>query len=73
MSEKWKENCHIQRQTTRKMNNSVSDFIQENPEFIGEVLRHSDDTYTRACALVLLMNSNERSIEAVKREIERYC
>lgn len=50
------------------------DWVRENRDLLAEVLRHGDDPYARACALVLLKEvGTERDIDAVKREVEDLC
>lgn len=49
----------------------IANFIEENSDWIADVLRHSEDSYARACALTLLAyGGTQREIELVKRDLE---
>ena len=50
------------------------EYVRENRELLAEILRHGDDPYVRACALVLLKEAgSERDVEAVKQEVDKLC
>lgn len=50
----------------------IREYVRENRELLADVLRHSEDAYARACALVLLKHGGtERDAEVVKDEVER--
>ena len=50
----------------------IGEFVRENQELLADVLRHSEDAYARACALVLLKRGGtERDVEVVKDEVDR--
>lgn len=56
------------------MSNDIQEWVTENRELLATTLRHSEDPYIRACALVLLRHGgSERDKEAVKREVEEVC
>lgn len=49
-------------------------YVDENRDLLVDVLRHGDDPYARACALILLKEGgSERDVEEIKREIEERC
>lgn len=54
------------------MSDDIVTYVRENRDIIAGVLRHSQDPYARACALVLLTHGgSERDVEAIKEEVER--
>ena len=57
---------------TRSDNEDVNEFVDENIDFIVQVLKHSNDTYARACALVLLSRcSDVRKLDEIQRDLEQ--
>ena len=49
----------------------IESYVRENQDFIADVLKKSEDTYARACALVLMKyGGTERDVELVKQEVE---
>lgn len=52
----------------------LATFVRENQDVLANVLRHSQDSYARACALALLVNAGTtRDVESVKQEVEEIC
>jgi hypothetical protein len=52
----------------------ITTYVRENRDVIANVLRHSQDSYARACALALLMHGGtSRDVESVKQEVEEIC
>jgi hypothetical protein len=52
----------------------LATFVRENRDVLANVLRHSQDSYARACALALLVNAGTtRDVESVKQEVEEIC
>ena len=50
----------------------VESYVRENQDFIADVLKQSEDTYARACALVLIKyGGTDRDVELVKQEVEK--
>jgi hypothetical protein len=46
------------------------EFVTENRDLLREVLRFSQDPYSRACALVLLKHGGtERDLRAIEEEL----
>lgn len=57
------------------MNSSsdVAEYVREHREDLVHVLRHCQDPYTRACALVLLREGGtERDLEKIKEDLDRW-
>jgi len=51
----------------------IRDYVRENRDEIAHVLRHSQDPYARACALVLLREGGtERDAEKIIQEVEEW-
>lgn len=51
----------------------VREYVRENPDILADVLKHSEDPYARACALVLLAyGGTERDADVVKQEIDKW-
>ncbi|MFB6134432.1 MAG: hypothetical protein ABEJ55_05540 [Halanaeroarchaeum sp.] len=45
-------------------------FVEENSDLLADVLRYSQDSYARACALVLLRHgATERDLEAIQSDL----
>lgn len=51
----------------------LSTYVRENRDVIADVLLHSQDSYVRACALVLLREGGtERDVEKIKQEVDEW-
>lgn len=49
-----------------------SEYVKENRETLRDVIRYSDDDFTRALAIVALVNyGSEPDVDQVKQELER--
>lgn len=44
-------------------------FVEDNRDLIADVLRYSQDTYARACALVLLQYGSERDLKEIQSDL----
>lgn len=50
----------------------VDQYVRRNRDQISDILRHSDDPYARACALVLLKHGgSEPELDAVIEELKQ--
>ena len=50
---------------------TTQSFVEDNRDLIADVLRYSQDTYARACALVLLQHGGtERDLEAIQSDLD---
>ncbi len=48
------------------------DFVRNNRAMIRDVLRFSQDSYARACALVLLKHGgSERDVSAIQEDLDQ--
>ena len=48
------------------------DFVRDNRAMVRDVLRFSQDTYARACALVLLKHGGtERDFRAIQEDLDQ--
>lgn len=51
--------------------NSVEEFVDEHRQMLERVLRHSNNTYARACAWALIeAGSDAPDIDQLQRELE---
>ena len=49
----------------------VESFVEDNREMLERVLRHSNDSFARACAWALIdAGSNDPEIEQLQRELD---
>ena len=54
------------------MTDDIDHFVDENRESIERVLRHSNNSYARACAWALLdAGSEDPDLEDLKRELDQ--
>ena len=54
------------------MTENIDDFVDENRESIERVLRHSNNSYARACAWALLdAGSDDPELEDLQRELDQ--
>lgn len=61
------------RMKTESRSDNLAEFIRDNHSEIANVLRQSQDPYTRACALVLLREGGtERDVKKVKDELDQW-
>ena len=52
----------------------ISTYVRENRDILANVLRHSQNSYARACALAILIHGGTaRDVESVKQEVEEIC
>lgn len=53
-------------------NRSIEEYVKENEEQLQRVIKHSDDTYARACAWALLdSGSDGPEIEQLRAELDQ--
>jgi len=45
-------------------------FVEDNADLIADVLRYSQDSYARACALVLLQHGSERTRREIQSDLD---
>lgn len=45
-------------------------FVENNHDLIADVLRYSQDSYARACALVLLQHGSERTRREIQSDLD---
>lgn len=56
------------------MTDDPTAYVRENPDVLANVLRNSQDSFARACALAILTyGGTTRDVETVKQEIEDIC